>query len=221
MEIKQLWDPDHDCACPPGWTPRLPPEHAWPARGSWRVSEPRAQWVRRNGRALSRGGQQGATTGPTRLQPDCSAPNESPLRGGRLRFHFTSAVPAWPYECACVRASRSGSSSDKARSSAGPGVRGAPGRRAAGSGRWGGAERRRRRREQTSASWADRDAPLTSSSVPSPPALPPVALSSLRDQAPALRRESASRSSLREARGALLRAPRVSLPQPGERRCCC
>lgn len=149
--------------------------------------------------------------GPLRTQ-------RAPTPAGRLRFQSTSAVPAWASECACVRASRSGSSSDKARPSAGPGVRGAPGRRAAGCGRWGGAERRRRRQEPTSASRADRDGPLTSSSLPSPPALPLVALSTLRDQAPALRRESASRSSLPEARGALLRAPRVSLPHPGGRR---
>lgn len=47
--LKHLGDSDHDCSCPLGPTVRLPPENARPAR----ISDLRAQWVRRNGLAAA------------------------------------------------------------------------------------------------------------------------------------------------------------------------
>lgn len=141
---------------PPGSTQRLLPENAWPARGSGQVSDPRAPWVRRKERVPSPRVSRGPPQGSRALLRTAPHPATAHLRG-RLGLHFTSVVPACAHECACARASRSGSSSDKAPSAGGPGVRGAPGRRAARDWRWGGAERRRREQSCAAAlSWPGR-----------------------------------------------------------------
>lgn len=210
MEIQHLWDSDHGCARPPGSTPRLPPETVWPARGSGRAAEPRAQWVRRGGRAPSRGSARARRSARTPPAGPLGT-HAGPLRPGGSAF---SPLPPSPPGRPSARA-RAPLAAEVVATKLGPrrarecGARRGGGLRAVGRG---GAQ------EPTSASRADRDGPLTASSLPSPPALAPVAPSTLRDQAPAWRRESASRSPLPEARGALLRAPRVSLPLPGGRR---
>lgn len=148
-------------------------------------------------------GQRGATTRPACPPTGLLRTQPQLIPGGRLSLHFTSAIPASARECACARASRSGSSSDKARSAAGPGVRGASVRRVAGRG--GAQEAGADQRGRTEPAGPTVTGP--SPPLPSPPRPP-----SLRSLFP-----YAGSGSLPEARGALPRAPRVSLPPRGGR----
>lgn len=202
MALKHLGDIDHDCACRPGSTPHLPPAKACPAQGSRWISNSRAQWVRRNEWAPSSRVSEEPPPGPRALLPDCSAPNHSSFRVGGSAF--TSLPPFPPVRASArARASRSGSSSDKAWSAAGPGVRGASVRRVAGRG--GAQEAGADQRGRTEPAGPTVTGP--SPPLPSPPRPP-----SLRSLFP-----YAGSGSLPEARGALPRAPRVSLPPRGGR----
>lgn len=176
--FKCLWGSGHDCACPSGSTPRPPPGNAWPARGAG--GPPTLApigCVARAGTVLGvseeppRQGRQGRIGPPTprAFLPDYSGPKQRPFgQPTGPSLHFRLAIREW--ECACARASRSGRSSYKARSAAGPGVRGAPGRPAAGRGGAQEAEAGADQRGRAEPAGLTVTGPLTSSPFPSPPA---------------------------------------------------